>query len=234
MSKGSFTERYRAQGEIFALTDPKATISVIVSDEGVPADENGKKTVLAGTIVGGIGGPVLKDSSLMVAKHGPATFTTVLPGDNNDLLFVAQTSGVTTVTYVDPGAPSTPISAAAVGTDVTVTLETNANSDIISTANDVLNVINSTGAVAAVVTASNIAGEAGIGVVAPMAVVTLVSNGSVVEAEGVLVNDVDVTHGPEGAAMAIHGFIEVSRIPVPPTPAQETTMKLLQFIAYRH
>ena len=234
MSKGSVTEYFRAQGEIFALSDPKATISVVVSDEGVMPDENNKKTVLAGTIVGGIGGQVLKDQSLMVAANGPATYRTALPGDNNDLIFIAIATGTVTVAYTNPGAPSTALSAAVAGTDVTVTLGTDADGAVISTANDVMNVVNGTSAVAAVIHAENIPGEPGTGIVAAMTRATLTSNTNVAQAEGVLVNDVDVTYGPEPGAMAIHGFIEITRIPVPPTAAQEASMKLLQFINYKH
>lgn len=234
MSKGAKTESFRMQGEIFALTDPKATISVSVSNEGVTPDENGRKIVLAGTIVGGIGGQVMKDQNLMVAKHGPASLTTALAGDNNDLIFIAVGAGTISVAYTDPSAMSAPLVASVSGTDVTVQLGTDASGAIISTANDVMAAVNDTPAVAAVVRAKNIPGEPGTGVVTVMEKTTLISNTSVAQAEGVLVNDVDVTDGPEPAAMAILGFIEITRIPVPPTAAQEGTMKLLQFINYKN
>lgn len=36
------------------------------------------------------------------------------------------------------------------------------------------------------------------------------------EAEGVLLNDVDVTYGPASGAMVIHGFIDLNKLPKAP------------------
>lgn len=37
--------------------------------------------------------------------------------------------------------------------------------------------------------------------------------GSAADAEGILLNDVDVTHGPAGGAMLVHGFVDPSKLP---------------------
>jgi hypothetical protein len=39
------------------------------------------------------------------------------------------------------------------------------------------------------------------------------TTGAGVDAEGILLNDVDVTHGPAGGAMLIHGFVDPSKLP---------------------
>ncbi len=40
--------------------------------------------------------------------------------------------------------------------------------------------------------------------------------GAAVDAEGVLLNDVDVTYGPASGAMIIHGFIDLGKLPEVP------------------
>lgn len=49
-------------------------------------------------------------------------------------------------------------------------------------------------------------------------------------AEGVLVNDVDVTHGDVEGAMAFTGSINVNRMPVAPTQAAKDAMRKLTFM----
>ncbi|MCM0759953.1 hypothetical protein M7775_15450 [Sporomusa sphaeroides DSM 2875] len=41
-------------------------------------------------------------------------------------------------------------------------------------------------------------------------------DGAAVDAEGVLVNDVDVTYGPASGAMLIHGFVDLGKLPEMP------------------
>ena len=50
-------------------------------------------------------------------------------------------------------------------------------------------------------------------------------------AEGVLLNDVDVTHGPAQGAMVIHGFIKLSALPTAPTAVEKAALKQITFIA---
>ncbi|MDU2066628.1 MAG: hypothetical protein E6713_17555 [Sporomusaceae bacterium] len=44
------------------------------------------------------------------------------------------------------------------------------------------------------------------------------------DAEGVLLNDVDVTYGPASGAMVIHGFIDLGKLPTAPDPAAVTAL----------
>ncbi|HIW31293.1 MAG TPA: hypothetical protein IAA29_00750 [Candidatus Paenibacillus intestinavium] len=50
-------------------------------------------------------------------------------------------------------------------------------------------------------------------------------------AEGVLFNDVDVTYGPAPGAMIIHGFIDLTKLPIAPDATAVTALKQITFIA---
>jgi len=54
--------------------------------------------------------------------------------------------------------------------------------------------------------------------------------GAAVDAEGVLLNDVDVTHGPASGAMIIHGFINTNKVPEAPVADAVDALKMIQFI----
>lgn len=54
---------------------------------------------------------------------------------------------------------------------------------------------------------------------------------AVSNAEGVLLNDVDVTYGPAPGALVIHGFIEIGKLPAAPTAEEITALKQITFIA---
>lgn len=49
-------------------------------------------------------------------------------------------------------------------------------------------------------------------------------------AEGVLFNDVDVTHGPAPAAMLIHGFVAIDKLPEAPHEDAVAALKQVAFI----
>lgn len=51
------------------------------------------------------------------------------------------------------------------------------------------------------------------------------------EAEGVLLNDVDVTYGPAPGAAVIHGFIDLNKLPEAPDEAAIEALKQIHFIA---
>lgn len=50
------------------------------------------------------------------------------------------------------------------------------------------------------------------------------------QAEGVLLNDVDVTYGPASGAMIIHGFIDLNKLPEAPAAEAKTALKGIFFI----
>lgn len=49
--------------------------------------------------------------------------------------------------------------------------------------------------------------------------------GAGVDAEGVLLNDVDVTYGPSSGAMIVHGFIDLDKLPTAPVADAVTALK---------
>lgn len=50
------------------------------------------------------------------------------------------------------------------------------------------------------------------------------------DAEGVLLNDVDVTYGPASGAAIIHGFIAEDKLPEAPTADAKTALKQITFV----
>lgn len=56
------------------------------------------------------------------------------------------------------------------------------------------------------------------------------STGAGVDAEGVLLYDVDVTNGAMEGAMVVHGFIDLSKLPEVPCDAAKTALKQITFL----
>ncbi|MED1790330.1 hypothetical protein P4V47_23175 [Brevibacillus laterosporus] len=50
------------------------------------------------------------------------------------------------------------------------------------------------------------------------------------DADGVLLNDTDVTYGPASGAMVIHGFIDLNKIPNAPDVAETAALKQITFL----
>jgi len=57
------------------------------------------------------------------------------------------------------------------------------------------------------------------------------ADGNGAEAEGVLLYDVDVTHGPATGAMLIHGFVLLERLPDEPCTEAIAALKGITFVA---
>lgn len=49
-------------------------------------------------------------------------------------------------------------------------------------------------------------------------------------AEGVLLNDVDVTYGPAPGAALIHGFVKLDALPEAPVALAKTDLNMIKFI----
>jgi hypothetical protein len=225
-------ESFGPSSVILATANNYDTKDVVVSDIGVVKDENGKKIVKTGTIVGGIGSSVMTDQYKHVARHGSAALETKLDGSDNDLLFVAKTTNATTIAYVDPAAANTALAVAVSSYAVTVTLGTDAGGAIISTANDVKAAVNAHAGASAVIEARNIASDSGEGIVAAMPATTLSAPSGVTNPEEVLFNDVDVSDGPRHGAMLYMGSVEVNRLPIAPTAAQKSALPRISFMDY--
>jgi hypothetical protein len=210
------------------------TKDVIVSDANVSRDEHGRKLVLAGTIVGGIGASVMEHQNTPVGRHGMASAATSLLGPDNDLLYVAKTTNATSITYVAPSTASVALAVSVSSYAVTVTLGTNAASEVISTANDVKAAVNAHAGASAVIEARSLTADGGNGVVTAMPALTLVSATGVAAPEGILFHDVDVTEGPRHGAMLYMGSVETGRLPIAPTAAQKTALPRITFMDYNN
>lgn len=57
-----------------------------------------------------------------------------------------------------------------------------------------------------------------------------VSEKNTADAEGVLLNDVDVTYGPAPGAMVIHGFIDLNKLPAAPAAEAVTALNQIFFM----
>ncbi|MYL56193.1 hypothetical protein GLW20_01580 [Virgibacillus halodenitrificans] len=53
---------------------------------------------------------------------------------------------------------------------------------------------------------------------------------AVSNAEGILSNDVDVTHGPATGSVVIHGFIATDKLPTVPTTEEKAALNQIKFI----
>lgn len=243
MSKFVETE-FLNKKEILKFPDHFVAIAVMVDDDGVTANEDGKKIVPAGTIVGGKNAPVLENlDEPVVDKNTPPAKATKQ--------FTLYSSGGTThkmtLTAKEPGTAGNSItfamskSTAASGDEVEVEVTSSAivvkpvvaDNAITSTIGEILEAINSDEDASALVEASAPAAALDI---APNQDITATalengSNGTITGAEGVLLNDVDVTYGPAPGAMVIHGFIDLNKIPEPPAFGYgEDVLPMIKFI----
>ena len=84
----------------------------------------------------------LTDIEVGMYASAPGAFADLIVQDLTYTSLVDGTFGNSiTIEYLDPGANSSPLSVSVVGTDITVSLETNGGGSITSTANDVLGAI---------------------------------------------------------------------------------------------
>lgn len=234
---------YLNKTEILKFPDHYVALAVMVSDEGVSANADGKKIVPAGTIVGGKDAPVLENlDQPVVDKNTP-------PAKATKDFAVAEDGGENinlTLTAVEPGAAGNSISltmsssSPATGEVVEVTVS---NTDITvkpvvsggavtSKIGDVVNAINANADAKALVVASADEDVLDKVISKNVARTTLAggSDGTATDAEGILLNDVDVTYGPAPGAMLIHGFVDLNKLPEVPAFGAAAALPMIAFI----
>lgn len=219
MSKFTETE-YMSTKEILKFPDHYVALAVMVDDSGVSAVD-GKKIVPRGAIVGGSDASAVDNlDKAVVGKYVAAKFAKLTANSNveNGALFlealVAGTDGNSiSLTLVDPSANTQTLGVSATGTAITVSLATDGTGVITSTVKSVAEALNADTDVKDLAKASY--GGTGAGLVAAAALANLSGGAasSTTGAEGILMNDVDVTYGPSEGAMIIHGFIAVDKMP---------------------
>lgn len=220
------TKDYTNKKEILKFPDHYVAVAVTVDDTGIVADADGKKIVSAGTIVGG--GTLLNEAT-KVKQHVAASLTTALGGANDDLVFTAKVDKAISIEYVDPGQASQSLIVSISAGVISVSLATDGASAITSTATEIKAAIEAHLITRDLVEVSLATGNDGTGVVTAMVAAPL-ANG--VSAEGVLLNDVNVTYGAASGAMCIHGYLDRTKVEaVQAISAQaEAVLKNIAFI----
>ena len=229
---------YLGTKQILKFPDHYVAMSVSVSDVGIVADEYGEKIIPAGTIVGG-NGVILNPTNLVSDVNigfVKAALTTAFATANSNLTFSAREEGTAgnavKVALVAQDLADQVLSVAVAGTTITVNLATDENKAIITTANDVIAIITENDIARDLVSVENIKNSDGSGIVSTIAATALSggANGTAGTAEGVLMNDVDVTYGPANGAMIIHGFIDITKMPYVPTATHIAALKNITFL----
>ena len=111
-------------------------------------------------------------------------------------------------------------------------LATGAEGAITSTAAQVIAAVNAQLTAKTLVSAANEGVSTGVGVVVAVAATPLAggTTGSALSAEGVLLNDVDVTNGAAPATMVIQGYLAKGKLPEVPTAEAIAAMPLIKII----
>lgn len=222
MSKFLETE-FVSTKEVLKFPDHYVALAVMVDDADIQANDDGKKIVPKGTVVGGKNGSVLANlDEPVVEKHAdPAVKAGLTTGEdndvdlNNEIVWEAVTAGhignLITITLVDPGKANESLSVSVTGFDITVSLATGADKKITSTPATIVAAVNGDNSAKLLVLAAGTGTD-------PVEAVgkTHLSGGAdpqTTGAEGVLLNDVDVTYGDKEGAMLIHGFVAIDKLP---------------------
>jgi hypothetical protein len=181
----------------------------------ISADENGKKIVRAGEILG---------KAASTGKYEPITNAvaaskeTGVIADNNRILWTAREKGIggngIKVAIVDPSANSAALAVTIDGDTIKVSVATSGVGAITSTAADVIAAVAAHLVASDFVIASNVTGFTGAGVVAAVAAGAL-SGGAdwVVVPSCMLAHDVDCTDGDIGAGAVDMARVKGARLP---------------------
>ena len=220
MSKFLETE-FVSTKEVLKFPDHYVALAVMVDDADIQANDDGKKIVPKGTVVGGKNGSVLANlDEPVVEKHAdPAVKAGLTTGEdnevNNEIVWEAVTAGhignLITITLVDPGKANESLAVSVTGFDITVSLATGVDKKITSTPATIVAAVNGDDSAKLLVLAAGTGTD-------PVEAVgkTHLSGGAdpqTTGAEGVLLNDVDVTYGDKEGAMLIHGFVAIDKMP---------------------
>lgn len=217
MSKFVQTD-YGNKTEILKFADHFVAVNVMVDDAGIELNADNKKIVPAGTIIGGSTSSVLLDNTQTVTEKntaGVAATATIVFGTPvaNDTI----TLGAHTFKYVASVANPNEFNTA---TQLTALI----NSTDEFTAVNASGTITVTSVLTGTAANSIPTGKTGTGT----ETVSAFSGGTAgtgASAEGVLLNDVDVTYGDASGAMVIHGFVDLNAIPTAPSSDAKEALK---------
>lgn len=214
---------YGSTEEILKFSDHYVAVAVTVDDTDITINADGKKLIAAGTIIGGVSASTLADATQKVAKKNTGS--------------VKATS---TITFGTPVANDTVI----VGDNTYKYVASPANPNEFSTADELTNLLNAEAEVSAsnssgtITVTANVAGVAGNNIgtgktgTGTLAITAFTggTDGTAMDAEGVLLSDVDVTYGPASGAMVVHGYINLNKLPEAPAAEAVTVLNQITFL----
>lgn len=225
---------YSGVKEILKTRDFEA-IGVMVDDTGITANADGLKIVPAGTVVGGKTKSALEnEDEIIQEKNTQAVAASIIldsTNANSDILVTAINAGTVgnsiKVELKDPSGINQALSVSVVGNAIVVSLATDGAGVITSTATDVIAAINAHLVAKDLVVAANADSNDGTGVVEAIVATALANgtNGTGVDAEGVLLCDVDVTYGSAPGSMVIRGNIDLDKIATAPCADAMASLK---------
>jgi hypothetical protein len=239
---------YSNHEDIIKLTTaPKVAVPIMVEADGISADADGNKIVDRGTIVGGVSNPVLAnlDGNETVEEKNTQKTAASLEIDNTnadaDIVVTANQDGPypgedgdeIEVKLTDPSGNDQDLSVSVDGDTIDVSLATGGSGSITSTANEVIAAINAHLMAGYMVTAETAAEEDGSGVVEAQSAAALSggNDGTGYLAEGVLVNDVDVTNGDAPGSMYVFAYIDEDKLDSVPSEDAREALEGITFIS---
>lgn len=244
MSKFVETEFVNTK-ELLKFPDHYVAMTVMVDDNGVSANADGKKIVPKGTIVGGGSKSAIDNlDEAVVNKYVPTAYASLTTGavaTDNSIVWIAVAGGTAgnevSITLVDPAANNKTLAITVSSKDISVSLATGEAGAITSTAKGVGDAINAH-AEAKLLVKANYSGNAKNEAAVAAAAKASLADGaapSVTGAEGILLNDVDVTYGDREGAMLLHGFVAVDKLPYGTNNAEaaataKSTLPMISFI----
>lgn len=227
-----FTEtQYGNHTNILAFPDHYVAVPVMVdsSNATIVADSDGKKILSAGSIIGG--GFLSDTDALAEPANTPGRVTLSSTGDNNDIVITNLTAKALKIALVDPSGNSQTLKLDVQTDTLRVLLATSAAGAITSTAAEVIALINANPLSRELVLASLSGTDTGEGVVVAVAAASVPA--PAVVPEGILLQDVDVTHGDAPGAAVIHGFVSLTALAslgITPSAVAKSTLKGVHFV----
>jgi len=214
---------YENKTQILKFADHWVGVAVTIEADNVSAADDILK---AGSVIGGIGGSVLADESLKVEKKNTANTLASLIIESTDANSTVIVTGQNytgapsddediTVELSDPSATDQILSVDVSSEGaITVNLATDGGGAITSIANDVVAAINNDFEARQIVKASILDAEDGTGLVEAAVASALAGavDGNADAAEGVLLDDVDISYGDASGTMLVHGFVDTNKL----------------------
>lgn len=207
------TTTYSNKKRIPLVEEGLVALTATVNDAGLVADSEGKKIVVAGTIVGG--GFIADPANKVAAANTAGTADLVCAGANNDITLVNKGLVALKVALIDPAANSQTLKLDISTDTIKVLLKTGAGGAIESTGAEVVALLNANPYTSELLVAANKGADTGAAVVTALAAVTIPA--PTVIPDGVLLDDVDVTHGPHSGAVAVKGIMDLNKLPAVPS-----------------